>query len=150
MSQKDEKLKTLFEGALPARPRRSHDPALPLREIRKSETAAVTTLADREPESTSSEVRRIAATSPQREAAAGLNGGTPRQTARIRPAALIHYTDPKYNRAGRRRSLPATAEDETKQTRSPMPIDPTNENTPTRAGIRRTLASGLRGPTGYF
>jgi len=31
-----------------------------------------------------------------------------------------------------------------------MPIDPSNENTPAHAGIRRMLASGLRGPTGYF
>jgi len=61
------------------------------------------------------------------------------------PAGLIHRSDSKYNPAGGR-----PPRDETNHTRSPMPIDPSNENTPAHAGIRRMLASGLRGPTGYF
>jgi len=111
-------------------------------------TAPVTTLADREPESTSTDVRRIAAGSPQREAAEGSNGGTPRQTAGIRPVALIHYTDSKYNPAGRRRSWPAIDGEGTMPTKSPMPIDPTNENTLTRAGNPAEAGRGLRNLTG--
>ncbi|MCZ7616792.1 MAG: hypothetical protein M5U32_00245 [Myxococcota bacterium] len=145
MSQKDEKLKTLLKELFQLVPAALTIQLCPSARS-ESETAAVTTLDDREPESTPSEVRRIAATSPQRVAAAASNGGTPRQMKRIPPGALIHRTDSKYNPTGRRRSRPATGDDETNQTRSPMPIDPMNESTPTRAGIRSTLASGLRSP----